>query len=115
MRLQRGFSAPGMVGLPVLLALMTIWTMAPGVRGALRERTFDQLLPLLPQPPIAGAGVVIVDIDRAALAKFGPWPWPRARLAQLVDAVASAKPVAIGLDILLAGPDRFLSDGNAVL
>jgi adenylate cyclase len=115
MRLRRGFSAPGMVGLPVLLALMTIWTMAPGVRVALRERTFDQLLPLLPQPPIAGAGVVIVDIDRAALAKFGPWPWPRARLAQLVDAVASAKPVAIGLDILLSGPDRFLSDGNAVL
>jgi adenylate cyclase len=99
----------------VLLALLTIWTMAPGVRVALRERTFDQLLPLLPQPPVAGPGVVIVDIDRVALAKFGPWPWPRTRLAQLVEAVASAKPIAVGLDILLAGPDRFRSDGNAAL
>jgi adenylate cyclase len=115
MRLRRGFSPPFTVGLAVLLALLTIWTMAPGVRVALRERTFDQLLPLLPQPPVAGPGVVIVDIDRVALAKLGPWPWPRTRLAQLVEAVASAKPIAVGLDILLAGPDRFRSDGNAAL
>ncbi len=115
MRLRRSLPAPGMVGLMVLLTLLTIWTMAPGVRVALRERTFDQLLPLLPQPSVAGAEVVIVDIDRAALAKFGVWPWPRARLAQLVDAVALAKPAVVGLDILLAGPDRFLGDGNAAL
>jgi adenylate cyclase len=115
MRLRRRLSPPFTVGLAVLLALLTIWTMAPGVRVALRERTLDQLLPLLPQPPMGGPGVVIVDIDRVALAKFGPWPWPRTRLAQLVEAVASAKPVAIGLDILLAGPDRFSSDGNSAL
>src|SRR5690349_15038839 len=115
MRLRRGFSSPGMIGLAVLLVLLTMWTTVPGARVALRERTFDQLLPLLPQPPGAGSGLVIVDIDRAALAKFGPWPWPRTQLAGLVDAVASAKPAVVGLDMLLAGPDRFASDGNAIL
>jgi adenylate cyclase len=115
MRLRRRFSAPGTIGLAALLVLLTMWTIVPGVRVAMRERTFDHLLPQLPQPTMAGAGVVIVDIDRAALAKVGPWPWPRTRLAELVDAVALAKPAVVGLEMLLAGPDRFASDGNTAL
>src|SRR5690242_16864865 len=26
---------------------------------------------------------VIVDIDEASISKVGPWPWPRARMAEL--------------------------------
>ena len=29
--------------------------------------------------------VVIVDVDSRSLAAIGPWPWPRAQLARLVD------------------------------
>jgi adenylate cyclase len=111
----RRLPAPVAIGLGVLLALLAVWSAAPGVRTALRERTFDWALPLWPMPPVSGPGVVVVDIDRAALARFGAWPWPRARLAEIVDAVAAAKPAVIGLDILLAGADRFTVDGNAVL
>jgi adenylate cyclase len=115
MVLLRRFPVPGMVGLAVLFLLLIVWTASPGARVALRERSFDHLLPLLPQTPAPGTGVVIVDIDRAALARFGDWPWPRTRLAELVDAVASAKPAVVGLDMLLAGADRFTADGNAEL
>jgi adenylate cyclase len=111
----RRLPAPGMIGLAVLLLLLTVWTASPGARVALRERTFDRLLPVLPEAPATGPGVVIVDVDRTALARFGDWPWPRTRLAELVDAVASATPSVVGLDMLLAGPDRFAADGNAVL
>ncbi len=113
--LPRGIS-PGFVGLAVLLALLTAWGLSRDVvRGALRERAFDLVLPLLPRPAYSGPAVIIVDIDRDALARFGAWPWPRGRLAEVVAAVAAGKPAAIGLDMLLAGPDRFSADGDAKL
>ena len=59
--------------------------------------------------------MVIVDIDRAALARFGPWPWPRHRMAELVSAAAAGQPAVLALDILFAGPDRFSADGDAAL
>lgn len=99
-RLPSGW--PGFVILGMLLAA---WSLSPDVvRGGLRERSLDLLVP---RPAVASAGVVIIDIDRAALTRFGPWPWARARLARVVEAAASARPAALGLDILLAGPDRF--------
>ena len=113
--LPRGIS-PSFAGLAVLLALLAAWGLSRDVvRGALRERAFDLVLPLLPRPAYSGPGVVIVDIDRNALARFGTWPWPRGRLAEVVAAVAAGKPAAIGLDMLLAGPDRFSEDGDAAL
>ncbi len=113
-RLPLGALALCAVGL-----FLGLWCLSPRiVREGLRERTFDLLLPMLPALG-ADPGMVIVDIDRASLARFGPWPWPRARLAQLVAAVAAAKPRVVGLDILLAGRDRFSGatgpDGDAML
>jgi adenylate cyclase len=108
--------SPGFAGLAVLLALLTAWDLSGNVvRDPLRERAFDLVLPLLPRPANKGPGVVIVDIDRQALARFGAWPWPRGRLADIVAAVAAGKPAALGLDMLLSGPDRFSADGDATL
>ncbi|MBT3788923.1 MAG: CHASE2 domain-containing protein [Alphaproteobacteria bacterium] len=55
--------------------------------------------------------VVIVDIDEATLKAQGQWPWPRTRLAELIDKVGRQKPLAIGLDIIMPEPDR-LSPGR---
>ena len=49
---------------------------------------------------------VLVDIDEKSLAKFGQWPWPRTRLAELLAILAESGAVAIGVDILMAEPDR---------
>jgi adenylate cyclase len=100
-----GRLSPGWPGIVVLGVLLASWALSPAlVRGGVRERALDLLLP---RPAAANAGVVIVDIDRAALARLGPWPWPRARLARVIEMIADAKPAALGVDILLAGPDRF--------
>jgi len=46
--------------------------------------------------------ILVVDIDEASLARFGPWPWPRARLADLVETLlADYEARGVGLDILL--------------
>jgi adenylate cyclase len=107
---------PGLIGVVVLALLLAGWVGSPdAVRGILRERAFDRILPLLPRHAPTEPGVVIVDIDRAALTQFGPWPWPRKHLADLVAAVAQGHPTAISLDILLAGTDRFSGDGDTAL
>ena len=91
-----------------LVILIGIWCLPPTiVRTPLRERALDLLLPLLPERPTAGPEIAIIDIDRDTLARVGPWPWPRARLAELVGAVGSGKPAVVAIDILLDGGDRF--------
>ena len=113
--LRRGIS-PGLAGFAVLLALLAVWSLSQDVvRSTLRERTFDLVLPLLPHPARGGPSVVIVDIDRDALARFGALPWSRRRLAEVVSAAAAGKPAALGIDILLAGTDRFSEDGDAMM
>lgn len=59
-----------------------------------------------PIPP--GGEVVIVAIDEASLTAIGRWPWPRARLAELVDRMVSGGVVAIGFDLVFDQPERQL-------
>ena len=111
---------PTAAGLGALVLLLALWCLLPGAtRDPLRERTFDALLPLLPTAAAGPPNVIVLDIDREVLGRFGPWPWPRARLAKIVAAAAAAHPAAIGIDILLAGRDRFstggVPDGDASL
>ena len=49
---------------------------------------------------------VVVDIDDVSLSAGGQWPWPRYRMAALVERIAEAGPAALALDILFAEPDR---------
>ncbi len=52
---------------------------------------------------IAPQDVVIVAIDDASFAWTGyQWPWPRAYLAKIVNAIAAGDPAVVGIDILLA-------------
>ena len=49
---------------------------------------------------------VVVDIDEVSLAAVGQWPWPRYRMAALIQRIAAEQPAAIALDILLPEADR---------
>lgn len=95
-----------LAGVLVLIALV-IAQRGIGVRVAehLRERSFAFMGSLFPRPAPATRPVLVVDIDRQTLARFGPWPWPRDRLARLVSAIAAAKPVVLGLDMILVDRD----------
>jgi adenylate cyclase len=54
--------------------------------------------------------VTIVAIDEDSLAKIGQWPWPRNRMAQLIDKINTMQPLAIGLDIYMPEPDQTSPD-----
>ena len=50
--------------------------------------------------------IVIVDIDERSLRAEGQWPWPRQRLALLVDQLFERYHVAVlGFDVMFAEPD----------
>ncbi len=58
--------------------------------------------------------VVVVDIGDTALRELGPWPWPRQKMADLVEVLLSQYGArAVGLDIVL--PQAGAAQGDARL
>ena len=49
---------------------------------------------------------VIVDIDEKSLTQFGQWPWPRYRVARLLDLIRELGASSVGMDMVFAEPDR---------
>ncbi|MDP1527632.1 MAG: CHASE2 domain-containing protein [Rhodocyclaceae bacterium] len=50
--------------------------------------------------------VAIVEIDEQSLKEIGQWPWPRNRLAQLINAINAHQPAVIGLDMYMPEVDQ---------
>lgn len=86
------------VGLALLLA-------DPLPFQTLRNGLFDQYQRWSPRV-YKSAPVRIVDIDEESLKRFGQWPWPRTRLAELVDRLNASGVAAIGFDVVFAENDR---------
>lgn len=49
---------------------------------------------------------VVVEIDEDSLSEFGQWPWPRYRIAALIDGIRGLGASAVGLDMLFPEADR---------
>lgn len=61
-------------------------------------------------------GVVCVDIDDRSLAEAGRWPWPRAKVAGIVEVLHRCGARAVALDIIMPDPQklRFVSEAADV-
>jgi CHASE2 domain-containing sensor protein len=70
-----------------------------------RHFLFDRYQRKMPRA-VQSQPVTIVAIDEKSLAHLGQWPWPRHRLAALVDAINQHNPAAIGLDIYMPEADQ---------
>lgn len=88
-------------GLCLLAALVTTLVDPGNAIRNLREDVFDRMLIWSPRPATTSP-VIVIDIGRDALAAIGPWPWPRSRLADLIDKVADARPKALAINIVLS-------------
>ncbi len=99
--------APIAGGVAITLLVVFLHQADGGVVRKVRDRLdwlvydlrFNQTLPAAPTPH---RDVVIVDIDEAALASIGHWPWPRSTLARLVDRLVEAGVVVVGFDVVFA-------------
>lgn len=94
-----------LTGLLVTGAFLGMYVAQPAALRFLDYRFYDMLLRQSYTEKTAGA-VVIVDIDEASLKAVGQWPWPRYRVAQLLEKLRLAGVMAVGLDILFSEADR---------
>ncbi|HEX5698882.1 MAG TPA: adenylate/guanylate cyclase domain-containing protein [Rhodoferax sp.] len=105
--LRRWFALSLNMLVPMLAVLIgaALLLIDPPLLQTLRYSVFDQFQrahPRVYQP----APVRIIDIDEESLARIGQWPWPRSRIAELVERLRRAEVAAIGFDVLFAEPDR---------
>lgn len=107
MRRSSGWLAPLRLLAPALTVAAAAWLLLadPAWLQALRNDVFDQYQRLRPRAYV-DAPVRIVDVDEESLARLGQWPWPRTRLAELVQRLRQAQAAAIGFDVVFAEPDR---------
>jgi adenylate cyclase len=70
-----------------------------------RHIVFDTYQHILPRR-VEQFHVAIIDIDEASVAALGQWPWPRTRLARLLEATHQLGALAVGLDMIMPEVDR---------
>jgi adenylate cyclase len=105
----RKFGYARLVCLALLIGLAALRIADPPPIEELRVRTFDTFQRIDHRVKTARP-VTIIDIDEKSLAKFGQWPWPRTRIADMVATLTRLGAAAIGFDIMFAEPDRLNPD-----
>ncbi|GAB4370575.1 MAG: hypothetical protein Kow00128_17740 [Deltaproteobacteria bacterium] len=95
--------------LTLLGAALCLWP--PSLVVFLEGKIYDSFLRTAPTPPPTGE-VTVVDIDEESLRELGQWPWPRHRVARLLDRIREEGAVAVGLDMVFVEPDRTSAAGR---
>jgi PAS domain S-box-containing protein len=92
-------------GFGICSVIIAVYLAHPSFINTINNKTTDAIMALSYTKPTSPT-VVIVDLDEKSLATYGQWPWPRYRLADLVQKIKDLGATCISLDILLAEPDR---------
>lgn len=103
-----GFARAMCLVLLVVFAGLRVWDPPPVQE--LRLRTFDMFQLIDPRDKKGMRPVTIVDIDDKSLAKLGQWPWPRTRIADMIQNLTGNGAVAIGFDVVFSEADRLNPD-----
>src|SRR5437660_6144448 len=107
----RKFGYARLVCLALLVGFAVLRIADPAPVQELRVRTFDTFQVIDPRVKTARP-VTIVDIDERSLAdpRLGQWPWPRTRLADIINNLTRLGAVVIAFDVVFAEPDRLNPD-----
>jgi adenylate cyclase len=91
--------------LGLLAGMLALRVLDPVPVQIVRNLTFDAYQQIAPRAP-GSFPVAILDIDDPSIAEIGQWPWPRNRIAEMVERATADGAVAIAFDIVFAEPDR---------
>ncbi len=86
------------------LVVMLFYVGAP-LLDLIELKTYDRRF-LLREPVRPSPAVVLALIDEKSLDREGRWPWPRAKLAALIDVLSRDGAKVIGFDIGFLEPDE---------
>lgn len=91
------------------LALVTFIRIEdPTFVESVRLRYFDTLI--TSKAPTEN-NIYTVNIDEATLDKYGQWPFPRNKYAEIIDTLYAHNAGLVVFDVLMSEPDRFGKDG----
>jgi adenylate cyclase len=92
-------------GLLVTAIMAVFYCYEPTFFRFLDSRIYDTLA-RSDGTDVASENPVIVDLDERTLSRFGQWPWPRYRVALLLQKLKASGASAIALDMVFADTDR---------
>jgi CHASE2 domain-containing sensor protein len=93
------------IGLTITFIVLVMVWIRPAFLEAIEYRLFDLRLKWFGSGAPA-QNIAIVAIDEESITKLGRWPWPRSRVASLVDLLAAKGAKVIGLSLILSEPEE---------
>src|SRR5215813_185036 len=113
-RLQALFSiSPASLTLGTILIVVMLYVSGTPILDLLELKTYDLRLRSHGQVRPFPAFVLAV-IDEKSLATEGRWPWPRSKLAALVDLLSRDGARVIGFDMAFVEPDAYAPNDLAL-
>ena len=94
-----------LVGVMATAVFAVVFLAQPFFLITLDNKVYDSFLRSLNHDHGTGHPL-IVDIDVEAMTEYGQWPWPRYRLAMLLDRIEEAGALVVGIDFMFTEPDR---------
>jgi len=96
---------PASLTLAVLLLVVLLFLSGAPILDLIELKAYDlRFLSRGPRPP--SPAVVMAAIDEKSLDAEGRWPWPRSKIAALVDTLSRDGARVIGFDIAFSEPDE---------
>jgi adenylate cyclase len=89
----------------VIAAVLVLFVSGTPMLDLIELKTYDLRLRSRGVRPVSPA-VVIAAIDEKSLDQEGRWPWPRSKIAALVDILAGAGARVIAFDVGFSEPDE---------
>lgn len=93
------------IALLLTLAVFAVYFLDLSFLSLLELKTLDLRFRSRGNIPTSGE-VTLVTIDEKSLDELGRWPWPRARMAELLNAMVKYDPKVIGFDVVWSEPDE---------
>ena len=96
---------PASITVVLTLLMLVLFLMGIPILDIVELKTFDlRFLSRGVEKP--APEVVLAVIDEKSVDTEGRWPWPRSKLAALIDALSREGAKAIGFDIVFSEPDE---------
>jgi adenylate cyclase len=109
MDIRKIITSPWTALLTLILVLLVRIT-DPSLVESVRLRYFDVLV-TQPREVPAPDNIVTVNIDEAALDKYGQWPLPRGEYAKIIEELYKRNAGLVVFNVLMSNPDRMGQDG----
>jgi adenylate cyclase len=96
---------PASLTLAVIVPVLVLFVSGAPILDLIELKTYDLRLRSRGTRPVSPA-VVIAAIDEKSLDQEGRWPWPRSKIAALVDTLSASGARVIAFDVGFSEPDE---------